>query len=132
MKSTTINGRTFHVGIIPARKALRTMRALAAVIGPSLGVLMKLKANEQADGAVMSALPEVFARFGEVDDQNLASVIDDLASVTRVEVSGTAIDLSGSGFDAVFTGKMGDVIPWLVFAIEVNFGDFIANMSGDG
>lgn len=128
-----IGARTFHVGIIPARRALKTSRALAAILGPAIESIVKLGSIKNEEERKVRFVALLADRFGSVDDAALEQVVDDLASVTRVEGDGKALDLgTPAAFDAAFTGKLGDMMAWLIFSVQVNFPDFFSGLGDQG
>jgi hypothetical protein len=107
---------------LPALRAFDLMVVLGRVMGPTLFQAVRL--NDEMDVQELSPLVEgVFARLGNGDGRAL---IQQILSNTSVKAKdGTAVVLNGPGvIDAVFSGRLPNLMQAVRIALELNYGNF--------
>jgi SpoVK/Ycf46/Vps4 family AAA+-type ATPase len=135
-KTITLGDFTFIIGHITPRKAIRATRMVAAVLGPSIGEIMKLvKGKGGADiGAALEsgALASLLRTVGEIDDETMDKLMMMMAEATQVSKEGKVLNGSlAVAFDVVFAGgQLGPMFAWFAAAVEHNFGDFLKSAGG--
>ena len=135
MESKKIGTRVYHVGNIPPRRALKTLKRLVTMVEPAMGGLVGLKAKSADDvsdaetGRILKALGDALSK---IPDADLDFIIDEIASVTRVELADGVKDLSVFGVDAAFSGDLAGLMEWVVFGVKVNFAPLLPALMAKG
>ena len=115
----TIGGRVYEVTPLPAGPGVRVMVQLARMFAPALGAATSLTALATA---VRSGFADVADRL---DPEQLEALCRTLATYTRVEVTpGKVVGLS-EVFDLHFQANYFELLLWLKFALQVNFGPLV-------
>ncbi len=110
-KSKSISGVDYHVttlGAIEGRKVyVQLMKALAPGLKSS-------KTEDFLSNVLMN-----------LDEAVVVDLSDRFARVTTVDVGGALRPCLKDIFDLHFAGKYSEMTQWLMFCLEVNFGDFL-------
>lgn len=122
-QTTTIDGHSYTVRMLPARRATRMLAKLSGMIGPALGTLAeggKLTdlADAKVDGKLFSRA--AVALFAHVDEDAVDAILMELADVTTVEPGGLLKPI----YDVHFMGRQGALMKWAGFALRVQYADF--------
>lgn len=111
----------------PAMRSSELLARLLKVIGPSLGVLMRLDPNTELDRAGV----ELVAGLSSLKPEELPGLISKVLEMTAVRVpdesggAGAVISLDKKeNLDIVFSGRMLTMFKVAGFAIQVNYRDF--------
>lgn len=126
-QTTTIDGHSYTVRKLPARRGTRMLTKLARMIGPSIGTLAeggKLSdlMGAKVDGKLFSRA--VAALFLHVDEDAVDAILMELADVTTVEKGG----LLRPNYDLHFMGRQGALMKWAAFALEAQYADFFGEV----
>lgn len=127
-------GYTYTVQQLGAREGSRTLVRLAKMLGKPVGDAVS--AGEQLDtntvGSVISGLAEAIT---ETEFDHLVSVFSKRSTVSggnaeqahQLQYGPKQVPLSDVGiFDLHFAGAYVELMGWMMFALEVNFGGFLA------
>ncbi len=125
-RTEEIDGVTFTVQQMPAKRALLMLHKITKAIAPALGKslegaslgdfkLADLELKNLGDAAQL-----LFQNFSESDLEQLNSQLLETATVVH---EGKELPLMRV-FDEVMAGKIGTVLKLLKLALEVNYGDF--------
>ena len=119
-ESRVIDGLTYTVKPLAARKSLQVMTRVLKMVGPGFGDVVSLA---RAAGAVEEALATFAA---SLDENVLLFAVDAFAEVSAVElVPGRPVSLGNGQHDEHFRGKPVEMFAWLKFAAEVSFGPLL-------
>jgi hypothetical protein len=125
-----IGGHTFEVSQLPARKALKTLNRLGKVFGPAIA--QALAAFGGNGGEVdLSRLDvgklggAIEALFGNLDDKDLDFFVDTFFESATIDGRPLLKQL-----DVALQGKIDTLLKLLVFAVEVNYGNFTGALAG--
>jgi len=128
-QSREIDGFTYQVNQLPARKGLELLTEVATVAGPLVAAMgdkgLSGLLDSEADGGAFLGVAKAIA--GSLDSKRVLGITDTLAGVTYLE--GKA--LTGNALDAHFMGRVFSMLKWLAFALEVQFGDFFNAATGN-
>lgn len=102
-----IDGKTYTVYPLGAKKGSKLLAALNKVVGAAAG------------GGVKGI-------FEALDDAMVTRLIDELAPTTTVDLGEGKSPRLDSIFDLHFRSNYGAMLEWLLFALEVNFETFYA------
>lgn len=117
-----IDGLHFATEQLPATKAFILFGRVAKVVGPALGALAKLDPNTPLDGSAA----ELAGAFAAIDMDEASRLVPDILSRTTVDLDGKHESLMAPGaIDRVFSGRLGTMFKALVFALQVNYSDFL-------
>ena len=118
----TIEGVTFEVTPLGFKRGRRAFVRLSKAIGPALGAADSVDALRQGRGVT-----EVLEKLlDSVSDEDLEWFADVLGKGTRFSRDGDKWPfLNESNRDALFGGELVLFFRWLMFALEVNFSDFL-------
>lgn len=123
----TIDGRSYTVTQLPARRSLKLLRKLVAALGPGLATAFGSTQGKDLRGLDVSALGPALERLtAHLDDATLDAVVNEALATVRVD----GIELLPQ-FDIVFQGKLGSLFKVLGFAMEVQYGDFFGALFGE-
>lgn len=116
----------YKVTQLGASAGMQLLVRLTKVLGPSVGELTKTggAANilDARGDAVAGAIAELAKNLTYED---LAHTCDVLGEFTEVGLEGGKwIRLNRDNRELHFAGNYGELMRWLVFALEVNFGSF--------
>ncbi len=123
-QTTTIGAWRYSVKPLPAGQGLALMARLSKMLGPGVAALV---AND-GSGAIGRALSGLLER---VNPEEVVEIARQLAATTEVSQAGAKAPASlAEVFDVHFAGDYGPMMEWLKFALEVNFGPFVAALRG--
>lgn len=111
-RSIDVNGKTFTVNILPAKKGLPIALKLVKTIGPALA-----KFAESANQGEIAYTEIATELLTEMDSLDVMSIIEQL-------MNGYTVDGKEVPFDFYFTANYGELVEVLTFAIKENFGSF--------
>lgn len=121
-----INGNTYLVKPLPARKGISTLTMLIKLVGPAFS-----SGDGTDDKRVTKAFGEILNGLEAQQVLDIADLFGGCTIVTRKD--GTQIALSGGEmFDSHFAAKYAEMVEWLAFCLEVNFSDFLGSIGFDG
>ncbi len=124
VKNKKIGGYTYHVQQFGARKGMRVGVRLMKMVGGAAGEAMKNNADFD-----MKTVGSMVANFADiVTEKDFDYLCDAFMSNTLVSGGeyGGQIKLNQEGIiDLHFAGNYPDMMKWLLFCIEVNFGSFL-------
>ncbi len=115
--------------MLPPMDAMDMLVDLSKVAGPSLGTMIDAVKGAFGQGGLEGVLEQ------ELDGQMISQAITELVdrldkqvlrSLTATLAARTLMDGQKLHviFDAHFTGHLGDMMRWIVFALEVQYRDF--------
>lgn len=115
-----IGDTLIEVRKLGAKEGLRTLARLTRILGSA--------AERLQGGELLAAAVEAVQRLDLADVDAIVESLERCSSeVSVLQPSGktitTALDV-----DRHFAGKMGPMLEWIAFAVEVNFGDFFADL----
>lgn len=130
-KTEKIGDHKYTVHMLSPMVALDLLMDLGSMVGPSLGALVDAVAKGKQGGKVglemlldadLSA--DFFSRaagelFAHVDKGKVHVVVETLRKIS--EIDGKPLD---PVFEAHFTGRLGELMRWLAFALRVQYSDF--------
>lgn len=140
-KDKTIGEHTYRVYQLPATQGLTMFMDLAKMVGPSLGVLIDAVKSEKGGAASLSDLmgtslqgdafgTAIAALVERFDTAKVQDMISKLREKSEVDVSGSGNFVKlGAVYEAHFAGKIGTLLSWLRFALEVQFADFLSSLA---
>lgn len=118
-----IAGVTYVVTQLGAKAGLRTLARVTKLLGPV--------AAGAGGGSMMGAIVEAVQRL---DPNELIVLVEELEPTTKIE---KAIQSSGAksiavplDVDSHFAGKVGPMLEWIAFVLEVNYADFFGEIVG--
>lgn len=125
LKTSTrsIDGMDVSVTQLPARKGLKLAGKLGRVIAPVLSHI----GNVKLDSDLTALAPALTALFSNLDDRDYDVLLLEILCMTAVVTQGVRHELTSlEKIDFVFGGDMPKLVRVCAYALEVNFGDFIA------
>lgn len=128
-QTKTIGSWVFGVSQLPGRRAIQAFNRLGRVMGPALSLFLKALGTgkgaslETLDlGVLGDAIPAFFGGLGE-DDLNF--FINTFLETSTVDGKPLFPQL-----DLVFMGGTDTLYKVLLFAVEVNYGNFLEALRG--
>lgn len=121
-----IDGVTFEVTQLGFAQGRRLFLKVSRLLGPALAGLAKGPVNDLAlASAVQSAL-------ATISDEDLEDISETLGTVTRFSTDGIKNPfLNRANRETLFAGAIfSRFVPWIVFALEVQFADFSDALKG--
>lgn len=117
----TIDGVTYQVRMLPARRAQRLLIRLGKIIGPGLGAV------RDADAEIGAALfaQAASALFLSADEEAVDGILMELAEVTLAD--GKPLKPI---YDVHFAGRIFSAGKWAAFALRAQFSDFSDALAG--
>lgn len=131
-RSTTLAGHEYQVEPLPGMKGFLLLTLLGRLLAPALAEASSL-ASLAAGGAGaagrggLGAIASLLLDLREADAERL---LREFAAATRVEAAPGArkFVLLKDVFDVHFAANYGAMRAWLAFCVEVNYGDFFAEL----
>lgn len=123
---TEINGATYSVTQMTARKALRMQARLLKLLGPAASVIIVAASKKKSDDGEISddadnAIPLAVTHLvDQLDEKNFDALVLDLL----VGVRKNNMELTPQIIDIEFSGDLNSLFLLLKFVLEVNFSDF--------
>lgn len=118
-----IGGVTYEVRQLDAVRGRRVFVRFAKVVAPALGAL-KAAAKMSPDEALAYALGQL---VGNVSEEDLDFFCDVFAPATCLVEGNNRPELA-KRFELHFAGKYLEMLEWLAFCFEVNFGSFFQKL----
>lgn len=117
MKERTIDGHLYAVSQLPASRGLEMFGKLAGLIGPAaLEALAKGASLDKDLKTLAPAAVMLFARLQPGDLSGIAKEMLGPATADNMPIS--------DKFELHFQGRIMHLFKVLIFAVEVNYGDF--------
>jgi hypothetical protein len=113
----------YEVTPLGALEGSRVFARLLSIAGPVVETIAKAGPKGDAAGAAVFA-----ALTQRITPEDLTFFCEVFARWTTVNINGKEPRLSDI-FDEHFSGNYGDMLQWLSFCIEVNFGSFFGGSS---
>lgn len=110
-----INGSTYSVTQLPARRALKLQAKLAKMLSPFLAEM--LIAAESTETSLSKAVQLLVS---EIDDKTFDQFVMDMLPGVRKN----NVELTPSTVDLEFAGNLNELFLVLKFVLEANFSDF--------
>jgi len=125
-QTKSIDGCGYTVYMLPPKVARKILVRIFQVLGPSLG-----EAFSRDEEKLSAAIGPIIREFTDrLSDDDLEWMMTALADVTMIDPGGgKTIPLKGV-FDGHFQGKIGSMLRWFAFALEVQFSDFFGDSVG--
>lgn len=123
-------GYSYTVQQFGAREGGRMLVRLGKLLGKPVGDAVSAGESLQLEtvGRVISGLADSIT---EQDFDQLVDAFSKRTKVTGGEYGSKTIPLSTEGvLDLHFAGAYGELVSWLMFAIEVNYADFLSGLGG--
>lgn len=121
-QTKTIDGHEFQVSQLPGMRGLKVFTRLSKVLGAGLAGAFGAKTNEERGVALLSLLQHV-------DEADVEYVTKELFSVALVKPPDSEkFGPVNPVFDRVFQGRIDLLFKALVFALQVNYGDFFKGL----
>lgn len=124
-----INGHTYTVTPLPARRAFKLKTRLVRALGPGLAAMVgsakgaSLMDSEVDGAALASGVETLFANLGS--DEDILQLLMELLQGARRD----NIEITPATFDLDFQGCLSDAYQIAWFVVEVNFRDFFGGAS---
>ena len=126
MEETTIGDCLYKVTPLPARQGIKTMTMLLKMVGPVFAA-----GGKDSETKTTQAFAEVIERLTAEQVLKLCEVFGKTTVVIRED--DTQLPLAEVKlFDLHFASKYGDILEWLSFCIEVNYGSFLGSIGLGG
>ncbi len=124
-----INGRTFHSTQFGAVQALGLSVRLGKVLGPAIAELFGSSADKSAamqkDARVLIAYA-----LAHADHREIVTLVQDLLKNTSAVENDKLVPLDAqTRIDAIFSGDLASMMSAVAFVVELNFGNFFADVS---
>lgn len=116
-----IDGVTYQVRMLPARRAQRLLIRLGRIIGPGLGALQDL--DEELGTALFARAAS--ALFLSADEEAVDGILMELAEVTLAD--GKPLKPI---YDIHFAGRIFSAGRWAAFALKAQYSDFSDALAG--
>jgi hypothetical protein len=118
----TIKGNTYRVKQLGAKEGRRVLARLLQILGGGVAGLAEAFAG---DGGKVSAFKGVQAIADQMTPEQMDFFCDTFAKLTQVTLQDGKTPLLSDVFDEHFAGNYWEMTEWLLFALEVNFGNFL-------
>ena len=115
-----IDGATYTVTQLPARRALRLKARLVKTFGPTLAQVFVSASKDKGDNSDLVRTIELLG--ASLDENTFESLVGEL--LTGVRKNG--VELTPQIIDLEFAGDMPALYQVLWFVVEVNFGNFFS------
>lgn len=118
-KEKVINGSSYSVTQLPARRALRLQAKLMKLLGPAASTIFVASGDlDTADQAIPKAVSALAAQLDDKTfDQLILELLQGQARKNGKEITENVLDME-------FSGNLNELYLLLIFVLEVNFGDF--------
>ncbi len=137
-KTRKIGEIDYQVTQLPAPKGRRLLVRLYKILGPTLGSALKALPEGKGSGLSLgnletSSIGEALVTLADViSEDELDYFCDVLAETTQFSKEpGRWLPLKADQ-DFHWSGRYGRMFQWLVFALEVNYSDFLLGQAGLG
>ena len=118
-KRKTIDGVEYEVRMLSATRATKLLVKLGKMLGPAFVEIAKGEGglDREIDGALFAGA--VSALFASADPDEVDAILKELAEVTLADGKGLR-----PIYDIHFAGKIGRLMKWAAFALQVQYEDF--------
>lgn len=131
-----IDGLIVGTKQFPAVKGFKLFAKLGKMLSPVMAHLGALASGKDMKGLerllardVTQLGPALKEAFTQLEEADADKFICDVLSSTRVQVNGKWLDLSAMDrVNAAFEGRMDTMVKAALFALEVNYADFIGGV----
>lgn len=120
----TIDGVTYKVTQLPAKKGHRNLIKLVKMASPA----MAGEVNLDTDLSSKESLDSIGAALMALDPDNVESLLEDFAKATIVQTDGDKWPCLWDIFDIHFAGNYAAMYKWAIFALQVNYKSFLAEI----
>jgi hypothetical protein len=120
-KSKEIDGHTYEVTQLGAMRGLRLLTRIGAAVGPALAKFAGA-ADTGLGFDVGAAGDALVALFTKLDEKEIEHFVREMLFGGGLKKDGTPV--TDKTFELVMAGQAFAVLKLLVFAFEVNYGDF--------
>jgi hypothetical protein len=122
-KEKQIDGATYTVTQLPARRAIRLKARLIKLFGPVFAqFFLAVSENVSDDQRKQDIVKSIEILGAHIDENSFESLVMDLL----VGVRKNGMELSPATIDLEFAGDMAALYQLLFFVIEVNFSNFFS------
>lgn len=114
-----IDGVEYEVRMLPATRATKLLVKLGKMLGPAFAAIARGEGgiDREIDGALFAGA--VSALFASADPDEVDAILKELAEVTLADGKGLR-----PIYDIHFAGKIGRLMKWAAFALQVQYEDF--------
>ena len=127
-----IGQHEYQVYMLPPLDAMDLLVDLSKVAGPTLGKLVDAVKGAFGEGGIESVMDiDTSDLSGDMISGAIAELVDRLDKRMLRELIGTLSNKTlmdgkrlNAVFDAHFAGHLGEMMRWIVFALEVQYRDF--------
>jgi len=118
-KRKTIDGVEYEVRMLSATRATKLLVKLGKMLGPAFAEIARGEGglDREIDGALFAGA--VSALFASADPDEVDAILKELAEVTLADGKGLR-----PIYDIHFAGKIGRLMRWAAFALQVQYEDF--------
>ncbi len=126
-ESRQIGDCTYEVTQLGGIAGRKVFGRLVKLLGGAVGALSGIKENGP------DAMVAAFKSLAEnLDDQTIEYLCTTFDGLTQVHLPSGKTPNLRDVFDDHFAANYGDMVSWLVFCLEVNFGSFLGARVGSG
>jgi len=120
-KELELNGSTYLVTEMTARRALRMQARLLKLLGPAASAIFLAAAKDvdSADDSIPNAITHL---VDQLDEKSFESLVMELMQGVRKD----NMELTPAIIDLEFAGDLNSLFLVLKFILEVNFGSFFS------
>lgn len=124
-QTRTIGDHEYEVSPLPAGVARKVFIRLFKALGPSLASATRAGKNETEIAAgVLETLPN------DLDEESFDFIAKSFGQYSKVNIDGAWKQLIPIVQDEHFAGSYGEMMKWLLFCVEVSFGNFFPGIRG--
>lgn len=122
-KEKTINGATYSVTQLPARRAIKLKAKLLKLFGPVLAQVFIFATDSKTDSLANENLIKGFEVLSaHIDENSFESLVTELLTGVRKD----GLELTPAIIDLEFAGDMASLYLVLWFILEVNYSNFFS------
>lgn len=128
-ESGMIDGFTYKVTQLGAKEGRRVFARLVSTLGGAVGALAKevMNASEGKQEGGVDAAQGVASFADRITPETLDFFCDTFSTYTLICHGATEQPMARE-FDDHFAGRYAQMVQWLIFCIEVNFGSFLKGL----
>lgn len=131
VESKMIGEHVYKVTALDALAGRKVMARLLKVLGPAMAGLSKPEGKEEPGSRAAQAFADVLSRVTEEDVEALCNAFAPSTEVSAGAYGDKSPRLQGI-FAVHFAGRYDELLQWLVFCLQVNFGSVfrVAGLGG--
>lgn len=130
MAEQTIDGETYSVTPLLAKRAIVLQAKLAKVVGPALPLLIEAMASKKDEAAAQRAGVAALNKIAEtIDPVSFGDLIEEVVQLAEIKDGGQYRRVI---MDQDFTGNLQGILPVVGFVLREQFGDFFTAFMGSG